>query len=370
VNNLYTTRSIANHSQSGLHPQVFAQFPRWKGTVPEGFIVNFLGVLTRATYFEPYADEARSYPPDRYVKTEYPPLEEEYFEWLDLLESITAANGHFTMVELGAGYGRWTANAAVAAKHLGDLPYTLVAVEAEPTHFQWMVQHLADNSVDPNSVRLVQAAVARATGTVGFAVGQTPFGEPHNWYGQSIGGSHLVNAVDLNTLLEPLQTVDLVDLDIQGAELEVLDAASLALDQKVKRVHIGTHGPLLEEGLHSLFARLGWRCVRSFPCAGTVETELGRVRFGDGVQTWVNPTFCANSVGDAATLIEKLESSRREGARLWAELEAGREQRERARRIEQSLGWKMVQRIRGVRGRIAPVGSRRRKIFDFFAERL
>jgi FkbM family methyltransferase len=356
--------------QSGPHPEVFGGFQRWEGTVPEGFIVNFLGVLTRVAYFDGYADEARRYPADRYVRTEYPAFEEEYFEWLDLLESVIAAGSHFTMMELGAGYGRWTANAAAATKCLGNLPHTLVAVEAEPTHFQWMVQHLADNSVDSKSVRLVQAAVSGAGGTVGFHVGETPFGKPENWYGQCIGGSQMVGAVDLNSLLEPLETVDLIDIDVQGAEFEVLDAASAVLDEKVKRVHIGTHSAEIEKGLHSLFARLGWRRIRSFPCASTVETVWGRLTFQDGVQTWLNPTFCIKPVNHVATLVEKLESSRREGARLWAELEKGREDRDRARRIKESLGWKVVERIRGMRGRIAPAGSRRRTMFDFIAERI
>ena len=36
-----------------------------------------------------------------------PPIDEEYFEWVDLLESVRDARGAYTMMELGAGYGRW-----------------------------------------------------------------------------------------------------------------------------------------------------------------------------------------------------------------------------------------------------------------------
>jgi hypothetical protein len=79
---------------------------------------------------------AEGYLPDRHVETDYPPFDEEYFEWIDLLEAITSAKGQFTMLELGGGWGRWTANAATALRHLGGLPHTLVVVEAESTHFQ------------------------------------------------------------------------------------------------------------------------------------------------------------------------------------------------------------------------------------------
>ena len=37
----------------------------------------------------------------------YPDFCEEYFEWIDVLESVLAADQQFVMIELGAGYGRW-----------------------------------------------------------------------------------------------------------------------------------------------------------------------------------------------------------------------------------------------------------------------
>jgi hypothetical protein len=41
---------------------------------------------------------------------------EDYFEWIDLLTAIDRAGTQFTMIELGAGYGRWIANAAAAMR--------------------------------------------------------------------------------------------------------------------------------------------------------------------------------------------------------------------------------------------------------------
>jgi FkbM family methyltransferase len=363
---------VATVNSTGIvsHHPVFLRFPCWEGTVPKGFLVDFLGVMTRADYRESYREIAQRYSVNRHAQTEYPPFDEEYFEWIDLLEAVASAENCFTMMELGAGFGPWTARAAAALRQAGNLPYTLVGVEAEPTHFQWMIQHLRDNFVDPTGLRLVRAAVSAASGKVGFYVGETQYGKPDNWYGQCIGGPHMVDAVDLNSLLEPLDVVDLIDIDVQGAELEVLEAASRLLDEKVKRVHIGTHGAKIEDGLHSLFGRLGWRRIRSFPCASTVDTEWGSIRFQDGVQTWLNPTYCNTPKDDVASLTEKLNSCRVEGARLWAELEKGRRELDKARLNEQSLGWKMAERIRRARGRMAPVGSRRRRVFDFIAERI
>jgi FkbM family methyltransferase len=351
------------------HHSVFRQFSRWEGRVPEGFIVNFLGAMTRVDFFEGYSELSRQYPSDRYLKTEYPAFDEEYFEWIDILEAVSGAEGHFTMLELGAGFGRWTANAALALRRLKNLPHTLIAVEAEPTHFEWLTQHLADNLLNPKNLRLVRAAVAVSDGIVGFHVG-----EPANWYGQYIGGSHPVEAVSLKSLLGPLKSVDLVDMDIQGAELEVLEAAAQDLDEKVKRVHVGTHGAEIEQGLHQVFTLLGWKCLRSFPCGGTVETEWGRIRFQDGVQTWLNPAYSDRQANDWGTIRNELEAARRKAVSLWTELKQTREERDQQRArvvaLEQSIGLGMILRARRVRERIAPFGTKRRALLDSIAREI
>jgi FkbM family methyltransferase len=361
--------SAANVAGFPHHP-VFGHFSCWSGNVPEGFIVNFLGAMTRVGYFESYLEISRQYPADRHVETEFPLFDEEYFEWIDLLEAIVRAEGHFTMLELGAGYGRWTANAAVALRRLKDLPQTFVAVEAEPTHFQWMVQHFADNSVDAKNLQLVEAAVADADGKVGLHLKDPEWGGPSTWYGQSVGGSHPVDAIALETLLRPLGTVDLIDIDVQGAELRVLEAAAEALDEKVKRIHIGTHGPDIEAGLHSLFARLGWMSLRSFPCGATANTEWGTIYFQDGVQTWLNPTYSDPPRNKLSVVIEKLEASRREGARLWQELEMMRQERQRVQTVDPaSLAWKILVTGGRLRDQTAPAGTRRRKMLQFIAKK-
>lgn len=363
-------RQIAVANTAGpTHHDVFSRFSRWSGKVPEGSIVNFLGVVTRARFWPPYVAVADGYPKDRYVKTEFPPFDEEYFEWIDLLEAVVTAESHFTMLELGAGWGRWIANAAAALKHIGGVPHTLIAVEAEPSHFDSMTEHLANNGVDPATVRLIRAAVAPADGKVGFQVGDTQWGKPSDWYGQSIGGSGVVEAISLTTLLRPLKTVDLIDLDVQGAELDVLEAAPDALDEKVKKVHVGTHSPRNEEGLRSLFGRLGWVCARSFPSSATVGTEWGMISFQDGVQTWLNPAYSKEHLDEITILKQKLEGSRQEAARLWAQLEIVRAQGAGAP-IPGTLARKFIGRAQAFRNRTAPLGTWRRRAFDFIVTKL
>ena len=62
-----------------------------------------------------------------------------------------------------------------------DKELLLVGVEAEPTHFEWMNEHFADNGLDARRHRLIQAAVAANDGVANFAIGHA-----EAWYGQAI----------------------------------------------------------------------------------------------------------------------------------------------------------------------------------------
>jgi FkbM family methyltransferase len=297
------------------HPAAFTKFNPWVGEVAPGWTVNWLGVRTRASI---QSNSAAAGGPVR-VEHTAPPVSEDFFEWLSVLESVVDSRGRYTMVELGAGWGRWLVNAAVALRQLDpERPCRLVAVEAEPTHFEWLAQHLRDNGLDPAGHTLVRAAVAPRDGRVRFQQG-----DPADWYGQAIElpdpaaqaagpvsrlirwsrntaanaaarGPHArktrrVRAVSLTTLLRPLDAVDLVDADVQGVEADVFEAARSELDAKVARVHVGTHGLENEERLRHLFGGLGWECRFDYAGGRVHETPWGPASFEDGAQSWVNP---------------------------------------------------------------------------------
>jgi FkbM family methyltransferase len=292
------------------HHPIFGRFERWRGEVDPGWQMNFLGVRTREEFTAGMTGSVTA--EKRWVETEYPPLDEEYLEWIDVLEAVVAAAGTFTMVELGAGWGRWLMNAAAAAQQ-HDRPFHLVGVEAEPTHFRWMQQHFRDNAVDPAALTLIKAAVAAKDGRVRFHVG-----DPSAWYGQAIDASGSspnrrlsvrsklrrllerqrrgdertiveVRAVTLTSILRDLDRVDLIDLDVQGVEADVLESTESMLSEKVKRVHVGTHSTDNEDRLRALFGRLGWKNLNDYRFAAEADTPWGAVTFQDGVQTWENP---------------------------------------------------------------------------------
>jgi len=305
------------------HHRIFSRFHRWSGRVPAGFDVDFLGTRYRTAYFT----MNQSQPEERYAAPEHPPFDEEYFEWITLLEAVTSAKDRFTMMELGAGWGRWSVRAASACQQ--SLPYYLVAVEAEPTHFQWLLQNLQDNGVKPEDCRLIQAAVTDRDGKVGFQVGDAA-----DSYGQSIGGSTEIEAVTLPTLLRPLEIIDLIDMDVQGAEFDILALASEVLTRKVKRVHVGTHTGELHENILKFFRTLGWHPHFLFHGESADTTPWGRINFQDGSQSWLNPRLCS---GDELR---------------------------RARTVGNSLPWYAMRVGRKIVDRVAPPGTLRRLIYN------
>jgi FkbM family methyltransferase len=294
---------------------VLAGFGPWEGWADPGWDVNFLGVRTRVAFFSLY-EQLADFSERRWVHAGRPVPNEDYFEWIALLASVTEAKQSYTIVELGAGWGKWLTAGLVALRNHTDLPYHAVGVESEPTHFRWMKRHLRDNDVDLRHATLIEAAVAPEDGHTWFHVGAAA-----DWYGQSIAEAPTegeasvgirrrlhrlvrrrsstdaeksvarVRAVSVNTILAPLDRVDLLDLDIQGAEADVLYPAARCLDTKVKRIYVATHSQSNEERVRELFRSLGWECVYDFPGSGETDTAWGRIMFEDGVQVWRNPSI-------------------------------------------------------------------------------
>ncbi len=271
---------------------IFTKFEPWEGVVPAYFDVTPYGSFIRRSFYDFSEHES-----ERRHKKVLPVKSEEYFEWIDLLEAIDSAKEKFTMVELGAGYGRWLVQAGVILRDQKKIPFNLIGVEAESNHFKMMQQHFIDNGLNPNEHVLIQGAINDTEGSVYFTEGHSK-----EWWGQAIiptkdtkigdwpkATVKEIPAYSISKILEKVDHVDLMDIDIQGAEAKAIRSSTSALDSKVRRIHIGTHSHKNEEELHDIFSKLGWICCNNFPCFNTIETHYGPITFEDGVQTWINP---------------------------------------------------------------------------------
>jgi len=282
------------------YPSIFSKFEPWEGMVPEFFDVTEYGSFIRRSFYgrpDRDSEEFHKKSLPRFQKVGMIEEEGEYFELIDVLESIDSARDSFTMVELGAGYGRWLVLAAVILRKQKNIPFHLIGIEPEHNHYQMMHQHFVDNELNPEEHSLIEAAVTEVDRPVFFTQGHSS-----EWWGQAIVPSMDTNFGDwpnakieeikglsINTILQKVNFVDLLDMDIQGLELDAIRSSLSTLNSKVKRIHIATHGKEIQEKLYDLLTSKGWMCCNNFPAKEKIETQYGNVILPyDGLQTWIN----------------------------------------------------------------------------------
>lgn len=281
---------------------IFEKFQPWKGRVRAGYFSNFLGTMTRAHYWAFSPEHMAIFSRNRYQKAAVP-RDETIIDLAGVLRAVNDAKEKFTMAAVGCGWGRWLVSGAAAARQRG-LPFFLIGVEAEPTHFQWISEHLRDNDIDPSGHVLLEAAAAQNAGQAWFC-----YGNPAAWYGQAMvsddsltpaaepngaptycgNAVRRVPTVGLAEIARHAPKIDYLHMDIQGAELDFLSGDPDILDRTVKRVLVGAHSAAIEEGLRSLFSGLGWHCEHDLPMNSVIQVAGVTVNVGDGEQGWLNP---------------------------------------------------------------------------------
>ena len=296
--------------------RVFSQFQPCLATAREGLFVDWLGEKIPGALIDAHlfgernaagGETTSNCRPPGY----FPPFNEEYFEWIDLLESALQASDVFTFLELGAGFGRWSVRAACAARQLGKR-YRLGLAEAAPKHIGEIQEVMTVNGVSRSDYTLFECAVAAKRGEGVFVV-VWPTGNPPVWYGlalttnsmsgAAVAGEHegvplwrmsdgwgviKIQQRPLSEIVGNYSRVDLADLDLQGMEAEAIEEALSTLTDRVHRLHIGTHSHEIEARLRDALSGAGWTCVRDYPCLQENDTPFGRIAFVDGVQTWIN----------------------------------------------------------------------------------
>jgi FkbM family methyltransferase len=247
--------------------------------------------------------------PESAFRSNWPEPDSEYLEWIALLQTVVDSGPSYTMLELGAGYGRWGVRAALAAKMLGKRPQ-IVFVEGEPSHAQWLRDAVVLNEIEHCSI-VHEAALAYEGKPVGFSV---QFGDytPDQWYGQGTwsddgakppqeeycgrtvfrtGGVGMiyVPAMTLEQIADGIERIDLLNADLQGAERSMVERSMDVMNAKVRRAFISTHALDIDELCETAFAANGWHKVNGYPCFSECDTPYGRITFNDGVQDWINP---------------------------------------------------------------------------------
>ncbi len=313
---------------------VFRGLKPWRGVVPAGHRANFLGVMTALAYFHEvelrdfdYLERARAGDYDTVTRASEVGDGERYFEWVNTVEAARLAQDRFVLVEAGGGFGARSVDAHAALQMLNPLPETYVVVEAVPQHMEWARQHFAANGLDPAQHWFINALIndtgrpelfAHAPGVyfsniIDTATRQRVFDAaesegvldavlrnlmvegrvgltlPVEGEDDTTMEVDFISALRLETILAPLPTVDLLDLDIQLAEERVVPDAIAMIERKVRRLHIGTHQPPIHDNLVELLRERGWRLVFCYAPYSKFDTPLGRFATGDGILTALNP---------------------------------------------------------------------------------
>lgn len=289
------------------HHWTLEHFKPFVGDMPLEFGPTYLGTRVRGSEFGAWSGQRGQ----TQIAASMPGPDEEYFELTDLFEAVLAAGATFTFLELGAGYGRWGAMAAAAARLQGKA-VRLGFAEAMPKHIGFLHRHMADNDIPPSAYRLYEGALEAQDEPITFCVYYEPDGE--QGYGQAamdweigeafpvvgdINGLPIYQGdgmklarmptVRLSTILADFDFVDLADFDIQGSEGRVIADAVDHLTAKVRRLHIETHTPEVEAEMRATLGAAGWVCLRDYSLQAMHETPIGPVWFGGGVQSWLNP---------------------------------------------------------------------------------
>jgi FkbM family methyltransferase len=311
----------------------FAGVTPWRGHVPQGFLVDFLGTLTDASFRTDFGVDAATVG-GSHQETTLPVLSRDGEGWFEAYNWVAAARearGEFRMVTLGACYGAQAVGAYRALMQINPMPCKLVAVEPDPGNLAWLRKHFTDNGLDPDDHWIVEAALSDRRDPVLFPVGAVGLGQAdctwtnhpseRKYWAQMIIRHQLsdevvdkllvgnrtgikvplvpegpplaelryVSAVTLDDVLAPFDHVDYVEADLQHSETIVFPPAMRQLTRKVRRVHIGTHSAQGHRQLRKMFEEMGWEILFSFEPLQTHQSSLGAFTVNDGILTALNP---------------------------------------------------------------------------------
>jgi FkbM family methyltransferase len=305
--------------------EVIRSFPCHEGPGEPGYITDFLGTKTRLSSipsdFATCGGVVEGYPINGNFHSGA-------CEWAGVLRAALDARNELVAVELGAGWAPWLVIAARAARLRGIESVRLVGVEGAVGHLDFMRTHFSDNGLDPDRHTLLHGVVGAYDGVAKFPEvadpaatygGEATFAAPsliarpkglrarikaalpagvRSRLGAVLrrrgapspytGRTQRVPCSSLATILRPFPEVDLVHIDIQGAEYDVLAAARRVLKEKVKRVVIGTHGRLIEQHLLEELASQSWILESEVSCVYVQQGKKMNL-FVDGCQAWRNP---------------------------------------------------------------------------------
>lgn len=267
-----------------VHHPVFESFERMSSEATGFHVYDFLGGATRIAYNRNWA--AFATPATKTARPKLPPKNEHYLDWIAVLTAAAKARGVFRMAEFGAGWAPWLVRGALAVRQRDDVTSCeLMAVEADPTHYSWTLEHFIDNGLNPDEHHILHGAVTDNAEMQRFPV----VAEPNADYSTSLEDAETTDEtieVQGHTVTELLDQfsgpLDFLHVDIQGAEYDALAPAIMRLSRSVRAIMIGTHDDRIHDDLTALFRDHSWHEQLNLGRSKTTQTPWGKITTDDG----------------------------------------------------------------------------------------
>ncbi len=229
-------------------------------------------------------------------------------EWAAALLSVERAADTYRIVEAGCGWGCWMVNMGVAARNRG-LDTTLIGIEGEARHLINARRTLSLNGFEDDSITLKHGVAGPKSGHAIFP--RTEQGQV-GWGGEAIfdptpeqidaarrgTDTQVLDCVTLGELSGD-KPIDLLHIDIQGAEADFVAGNIAQMDRYVRHVLIGTHSRVLEGALVAHLSAAGWRLEMERPAIMPIHGGKQYLAI-DGVQFWVNRALEGRSTTEQA----------------------------------------------------------------------
>lgn len=170
-----------------------------------------------------------------------PVIDEEYVEETAIYQSVQhCQESVFVIVEAGARWGTWAHRAWAYQRTVRpEIGYRGLAIEPFPLFYEAITEVTDLNELPRENLTALPANASAEL--------------IQQWLGDDY--------------------IHLLDMDIQGAELDLLLDMEDLLDERVHRVIVGTHRYEIHDGVMHLLQRLGWRIWQRVP----MQTNFGAI---------------------------------------------------------------------------------------------
>ncbi|WP_046657914.1 FkbM family methyltransferase [Lysobacter capsici] len=258
-----------------------------------GYLTNFLGVKIDPKFFPTILT-------GREGEVEGIPIPANWHadiaEWGTALRAIELSGDHFTMIELGCGWGCWMNNTGVVARATGR-SVRVIGVEGDEHHHRFANESLATNGFSQHEISLHRGIATAREGVALFPKQEIPGGawgsepvfnasEDQRAKAVSSGLFDELPMVPLSQVIG-VNTINLLHIDIQGGEADLVQECIELLNEKVAYMLIGTHSKQIEGRLYETLLAAGWQLEMERAAIFDISNGKPHVRV-DGVQGWRN----------------------------------------------------------------------------------